>query len=52
MEEQELRKRINIPLKDEIAEEKLPLIQDDDDKKLKEKKALNAKVNKNKEKFN
>ncbi|ORX85212.1 PMT-domain-containing protein [Anaeromyces robustus] len=45
MEEQELRKRINIPGKEEAtAEETQPLIQDDDDKKLKEKNTAAAKA--------
>jgi len=50
MDEQELRKRINITTNQEI-EEIQPLIQDEDDKLLKEKKDLAAKVNKNKNKY-
>jgi len=44
LEEQEIRKRINIPQKEEIIEELQPLIQDEDDKKAKIASAAEAKA--------
>jgi len=49
MEEQELRKRINIPSKGDV-EEIQPLIQEEDDKILKEKNAIAAKAKAEKKK--
>jgi len=50
MDDQELRKRINTPARDEVIEELQPLIQDEDDKNLKEKKAMSAKQRTEKQK--
>jgi len=44
-EDQELRKRINVPQKEEVVVDELkPLIQEEDDKNVKEAKAKAAKV--------
>jgi len=44
MDEQELRKRVNVPQKEEIIDETLPLIQDEDDKLKKESNVVVSKV--------
>eukprot|EP00833_Pecoramyces_ruminatium_P010431 jgi/Orpsp1_1/1184463/evm.model.c7180000089631.1 len=50
MDENELRKRTNISSKEEVIEEIQPLIQEEDDKILKEKNALAAKAKAEKQK--